>query len=242
MEPQHKALSGLKITDAAEGKVEAVFSTLNVKDSDGDVTLPGAFEQGAKVRISAYNHESWKGALPVGKGIITEKGDQAILKGEFFLDTTTGRDTFAVVKQMGDLQEWSYGYDVVEAGEGQKDGEDVRFLKSLKVHEVSPVILGAGVGTHTLAVKGAGLKLSDHLDAAIAANEAVTKRIAEAVAQRAERGQKLADATQERCDELEVCIKRLREALAIEPPKENDNPNPEAELVLIRTAQILQEA
>jgi HK97 family phage prohead protease len=161
MDRKHKALTGLKITDATKGEVEAIFATLDVKDSDGDVTLKGAFEDGAEVRISAYNHKSWDGALPVGKGTITETGDIAVLKGQFFLDTTAGADTFEVVKQLGELQEWSYGYDVVDSEKGTKDGESVRYLKSLKVHEVSPVILGAGVDTRTLAVKGAKQLQSD---------------------------------------------------------------------------------
>lgn len=154
MHTKHKALPNLKVTNASKGEVEAVFATLNVIDSDGDVTLAGAFEDGAAVRISAYNHDSWKGALPVGKGIIREEGNQAILKGQFFLDTTSGRDTFEVVKQMGGLQEWSYGYDVLVGEPGVLDNQRVQFLKLLKVHEVSPVILGAGVDTRTLAVKG----------------------------------------------------------------------------------------
>jgi HK97 family phage prohead protease len=157
MQSKHKALSGLKITDASEGKVKAVFATLNVKDSDGDVTLAGAFKS-EPVRISAYNHQSWKGALPVGKGVIVEDGDEVVLEGEFFLETAAGRETFEVVKQLGDLQEWSYGYDVIDSDRGTKDGENVRFLKEMKVHEVSPVILGAGVDTRTLAVKGKQLQ------------------------------------------------------------------------------------
>lgn len=148
-----KALQGLKITDESKGQVEAVFATLDVIDSDGDVTLKGAFDDGAPVRISAYNHKSWKDALPVGRGTIHEVGGEAILKGEFFLSTTHGRDTFETVKAMDDLQEWSYGYDVVDAEQGTKDDRSVQFLKKLKVHEVSPVILGAGVDTRTLAVK-----------------------------------------------------------------------------------------
>lgn len=151
---KHKSLRGLKITDAEEGRVQAIFATLNVIDSDGDVTVPGAFEKGAEVRVSAYNHASWQaGQLPVGKGTIREEGEHAILDAQFFMDTTHGHDTFTVIKQLGDLGEWSYGYDVLDGEPGQKDGRDVKFLKSLKVHEVSPVILGAGVGTRTLAVK-----------------------------------------------------------------------------------------
>ena len=34
------------------------------------------------------------------------------------------------------------------------DGRSVQFLERLKVHEVSPVILGAGIATRTLATKG----------------------------------------------------------------------------------------
>lgn len=147
-----KALSGLKITDASEGRVQAVFATFDVKDHDGDVTLKGAFGN-QQVRISAYNHKSWSGALPVGKGTISETGDGAVLDGQFFVNTTHGADTFETVKQMGDLQEWSYGYDVDDSERGTKDGAPVRFLKALTVHEVSPVLLGAGLGTRTLAAK-----------------------------------------------------------------------------------------
>lgn len=159
---QHKALQGVEIKDAATGLVEAVFSTFDVKDSDGDVTLKDAFTDGAPVRISAYGHASWgpsRGASfvpmpPVGKGVIRTTPTEAILEGQFFMKTAAGADTFELVKEMGELQEWSYGYDVAESSRGEHEGEKVRFLEKLVVHEVSPVLLGAGVGTRTLAVKG----------------------------------------------------------------------------------------
>lgn len=160
--PQTKALRGLKITNADEGRVSALFATFNVKDHDGDVTLPDAFQDGEGVRISVYNHGSWgPGQLPVGKGVVRTTKDGPVLEGQFFLNTTAGADTFETVKQMGDLQEWSYGYDVLDSERGTKDGEKVRFLKKMKVHEVSPVLLGAGIGTQTLGVKGRGGKQLD---------------------------------------------------------------------------------
>lgn len=157
-----KALTGVEIKDAEEGIVEAVFAKFNVKDHDNDVTLPGAFEDGAKVRISAWGHSSWgpsRGASsvpqpPVGKGVIRVVDDEARLEGQFFLKTQAGRDHFEVIKEMGDQQEWSYGYDTADFEMGEFEGEKVRFLKSQIVHEVSPVMLGAGIGTRTLAVKG----------------------------------------------------------------------------------------
>lgn len=150
----HKGLAGLEVKDADRGEITAVFATFGVIDSHGDVTRPGAFTDGAQVCISSYGHTSWQGALPVGKGRIRTTRTEAILEGRFFLDTPAGRDTFTVVKQIGELQEFSYGYDAQRFSFGEHEGQRVRFLEQLKVHEVSPVLVGAGVGTRLLTAKG----------------------------------------------------------------------------------------
>jgi len=152
---RHKQLSHVEIKSPDEGQVSAVFSTFNVLDSDNDVTLPGAFEDGAEVVISGYQHTSWGGALPVGKGRIRTTKSEAIMEGQFFLDTTAGRETFTVVKELGPRQQWSYGFDIEEADTGTFNGEDVQFLKRLTVFEVSPVLRGAGMNTRTLVAKAA---------------------------------------------------------------------------------------
>lgn len=161
-----KTLRQVQVKSADRGEVSAVFSTYNVKDSDGDVTLPGAFTDGEEVVISAYGHTSWGGIRPVGKGRIRTTKSEAILDGRFFLDTTDGQETFSVVKALGGMQEWSFGYDVVDGSRGTFDGEDVQFLKKLKVFEVSPVLRGAGVNTRTLAVKSLTNSGMDPRDAA----------------------------------------------------------------------------
>lgn len=152
-----KSLARVEIKDADKGEIAAVFSTLDVVDKDGDVTLKGAFTDGAPVAISAYGHQTWKGALPVGKGHIRELAKEAVFEGRFFMDTSDGLDTFKTVKHMseddGPGQEWSYSLRDVKAEMGDLEGKRVRFLKSISVHEVSPVLLGAGVDTRTLAVK-----------------------------------------------------------------------------------------
>ena len=142
-----KTLRGFEIKSEAEGTVTAVFATLGVKDSDGDVTVDGAFEDGAEVIISSYGHKSWDGKLPVGKGTIQVVGNEAVLNGRFFLDTEAGKDTFTVVKELGPLGQWSYGYDALKYSFGDHDGERVRFLEEMKVWETSPVLVGAGVNT-----------------------------------------------------------------------------------------------
>jgi HK97 family phage prohead protease len=137
--------------DGEPGEFRAVFSTLNVVDADGDVTVPGAFRDGQPVRISYWGHR-WED-LPVGKGIIHADERESWVDGGFFLNTEGGRETYETVKALGDLQEWSYGFDILDAAPGQFEGRDVRFLRALDVHEVSPVMLGAGVGTRTTAIK-----------------------------------------------------------------------------------------
>lgn len=212
---RYKSLKSLKVGGDEEGTVQAVFATLNVRDSDGDVTRPGAFRSGEKVRISAYNHASWGTAMPVGKGTIAEVGDEAILDGQFFMDTAGGRETFAVVKALGELMEWSYGYDVLKASDGEQDGEPVRFLESVKVYEVSPVILGAGVNTRTLAAKrGSGnLRLTEHIASVMADVDEVSDRIAEVLTTRAAQGKSLGGDSRELLELLATKATRLQELL-----------------------------
>lgn len=153
-----RAMKSLRfsVKEADQGTVTAVFVTFGVKDHDNDITLPGAFEEGAKVLISAYGHRSWMGQKPVGKGTIHADDTKAWLEGQFFLDTIEGADTFKTIKGTGELQEWSYGYDVLETGEVTEELRQAgvwRVIKKSKVYEVCPVMLGAGIDTQTLDVK-----------------------------------------------------------------------------------------
>ncbi len=146
--------------DGQPGEFRAVFSTFNVIDKDGDVTLPGAFKDGAAVRISYWGHR-WQD-LPVGRGVIHQDQEKAWVDGQFFLDTQAGKETYTVVKNLGELQEWSYGYDPVEWSVGKFEDREVRFLRQLDVPEVSPVMLGAGVDTHTESIKGTKSAIGAH--------------------------------------------------------------------------------
>lgn len=145
----------IEIKSESEGVVTARFATLGVKDLDGDVTERGAFGK-QRVKVSSFNHSSWGNGLPVGVGEIYEKGDEVLAELKFFMDTTHGRDHFETVKGLGDLGEWSYGFDIQEyrqPDESERQKGVRRVLKKLNVFEVSPVLRGAGIGTATLGVK-----------------------------------------------------------------------------------------
>lgn len=216
--------SGLQfeIKDADKGEVEAVFATLGVVDSDGDVTTTGAFEDGAEVLISAYGHKSWMGLLPVGKGLIGEEGKEAVFKGNFWLDTINGLDTFKTVKNTGSLQEWSYGYDPTKWSYGEHEGKRVRFLEQIKTYEVSPVLLGAGVGTHTRGMKES-VRFADEAASVLADVQALSARAADVMAKRAEKGKALGAESTELLDQLHGELKKLDELLRADPDEADED-------------------
>lgn len=216
-----KSLARFEVKDETKGEVEAVFATLNVKDHDDDVTKPGAFENGAEVVISAYNHKSWEGALPVGKGTIQEVGNEVVMKGRFFLNTTAGRDTFEVVKELGARQEWSYGFNVLESEPGEHEGKSVRVLKRMAVHEVSPVLRGAGVGTTTRYAKSLKDEVADAVDAVKAAVDSAER----VVALRAEKGKSLSNVNAESLDGLKAQCERLAALLNTKEADGTSEPN-----------------
>ena len=137
------------------GKVLAKFGTSGVKDLDGDVIEKGAIGV-QQVQISAFGHTSWMGSLPVGKGVTREDGDAQLADLQFFMDTTHGRDHFLTVKALGELGEWSYGFDILQSREPTEDERQLgirQVIQEMKVFEVSPVLRGAGIGTGTVEVK-----------------------------------------------------------------------------------------
>lgn len=152
----------------AEGKVSAVFSVFNEIDSDGDVVLPKSIRSGYgdKGVVMCWGHD-WKNII--GKGKIKQDDTQAVFEGEFNMNTTAGKEAYETVKAMGDIQQWSFGFEVNDSEHGmfKKDGGDeveVRYLKDVKVWEVSPVLVGANQNTHTLAVKDKDIKDEEAVD------------------------------------------------------------------------------
>lgn len=221
------------------GSVELAFAQLNVIDSDGDVTLPGAF--GTKdVPMSAYGHASWDGALPVGKGTISEAGSWAIFKGQFFMDTTAGRDTHATLKGLGPLAEFSYGYNVLDGGPGTFEGKAVRFLKSLDTFEVSPVLKGAGLGTHLRSIKsGAPASAAPYAEQLLWYSEglpALIDRFKSHAATRASEGRKLSRADRAALEDLvetlDGQLSAARELLIVPEPVDP------AKQAMVRQAEI----
>ena len=193
---ERKAISVTLKEDKA-GAFTARIATLNVVDADNDVTLSGAFPN-KTVLVSAYQHGSWQGALPVGKAVIREDGDEVIAEGEFNLATDTGKEHYEAIKFLGSLQEWSYGFRATEYELSKRDEKDVRLLKKVDPFEISPVIKGAGKDTMTLAIKAEGITFADQAEMALATIKALTERARALATLRQSEGRPLSKANKDR--------------------------------------------
>ena len=206
----------LKQIEDAAGEVNAVIATLNVKDHDGDVTLPGAFGEQEVPIVPTHN---W-GSVPLGKAKIREDGDDVVAEMRCNLDIEDGRKWYSALKfdfENGPpKQEYSYGYDILESDRGTQDGEPVQLLKKLKVIEVSPVMLGAGKYTRTLEVKhkenpnGAdswsGMTMEQHAESVERALQSFVDRSKALAALREKEGRTLSRANKERLSRLRGMI------------------------------------
>lgn len=217
-----KSFTGLEVKDADLGIVTATFSTFGVVDRDKDLVQPGAIKSGTPIRVSAYGHASWNSyfsnaELPTGKGVVYADEQKAWADIQFFLDTDHGKNTFLTVKGMGELQEWSYSLQNIRAEYEDMEGVGrVRRIKSLDIHEVSPVLMGASIGTQTTSVKS-GLKFSEHIDAVLADVVKLTERTQEVVALRAQKGKQIADVSTEQLEQLAEQLKALQGLLKSAP-------------------------
>ena len=254
LHPDHierKAVS-LELDDAKEGSFIARIATLNVIDKDGDVTLPGAFKGNGEVLVSAYMHGSWMGSLPVGKATLSERDGEVLAKGEFNLKTDTGNEHYESVKFSGGLQEWSYGFKVLELGsekqlaawakehDGARPG---RILKKLQAFEISPVLLGAGIDTATLAIKS-GATYAGQAETVLAAVEELATRTKSLADLRLKEGRVLSTKNRERMqkllDMLSGVASDLKELLDATEP-EDDEKQSQAVLLITKIKRELAE-
>lgn len=220
---ERKALPFQLKADAA-GTFSAVFATLNVIDHDGDVTVPGAFKDGAEVIVGSWGHKTYE--LPVGKGVIRAGQTEAAVDGEFFLDTQPGKDTYQTVKNLGSLGEWSYVFQVNKQSFGTQGDRPVRFLEGIDVYSVDPVLAGAGIDTRTTVIKGLTRPFDEESAALLADITAFIERAKARAGMRATEGRPLSPANREslkqHVDALAVLRGELETALASGETKTNE--------------------
>ena len=173
----------IELKEEGETKyLEAVFSLFDTIDSDNDVTKAGALRSGYmgnKVPL-VWNHD-W--SKVIGRGVIESDNQKAVFKG-YFLNTDAGKEAYETVKAMQDMQQFSYGFQVLKAEKGthiDSKGEEVpvRVLNDVKVWEVSPVLVGAQQNSFVQALKSGLDTMEDESTEAQA--EVVTETVVEKI-------------------------------------------------------------
>ena len=213
-----------------KGEVAAEIATLGVKDKDGDVTLPGFF--GSQDTKMVLSHD-W-GPVMLGKGKISEQGEKAVFDGKMNLDEADAEARAVFSRLKFDMEnppaliEWSYGFELKEGArepfKNHAEFGDGFWLKPVddspgaKVHEVSPVLVGAGEGTGTVSVKGAGETVS-MLDALAELGDEDAKRLLEfhRLLDLKEHDQKFLDQLSKTLGAVEAVVKRAEEITANRP-------------------------
>ena len=168
MDRKNVPVSSVRGVNDADGIVEAIVSVTNIVDSVNDVIEPGAYKNTLRKRNpkGVWSHDT---NIPVAKTLKVEElmpGDERLpedlrsqgagalmVKMQFNLNTSRGRDAFHDVQFFAEEQEWSIGYSVPEGKSMTDEKTGVRFIKQLELYEYSPVIFGAAPNTRTLSVK-----------------------------------------------------------------------------------------
>lgn len=151
--PELKRLAGLvkavSLDDAGPGSLEGYANVFGIVDSYGDVTMPGAFAQDISDFISkGYLLPDHEWEITKAIGTITEASEDGTglyFKAQFHSDPKSQEVRLKIRERIEQGKEvgLSIGYWVEEAETGEQDGKSVRFLKRLRVKEVSVVVAQA---------------------------------------------------------------------------------------------------
>ena len=83
-----------------------------------------------------------------------ETDEGLAIKGKFDLDTDQSRQAYKLLKSRR-VKEFSFGFIIRDAEDGEKNGRPVRYVKDVDLLEASMTILGANPATRLVAIKAA---------------------------------------------------------------------------------------
>lgn len=170
------------------GVFTAYASVFGNVDSYGEIVMPGAFkadlerwaEKGDPIPL-LFGHNMGDPDFNIGHIISAEEDDVGLLvKAQIDLESPKGPYTYKLLKERR-VSQMSFAFDVLDGAPSKRPksdggGEDEVFeLKTLKLHEVSVVPLGANQETDVLMVKAGRALSSKNEDSLRGAYEAIGK-------------------------------------------------------------------
>lgn len=150
--------------DLKEGQFEAIVSVFGVEDSYGEVVMPGAFDKSLAEWAakgdpvpSIFSH-NWKDPMAHhGHAEKIESRPEGLwVRGECDdMDTNPVSAQIYRLLKSRRITQFSFAFDIVEAGWAERDGHEVYELRELKLIEFGPCLLGVNRETELLAAKAA---------------------------------------------------------------------------------------
>ena len=163
-------ISDAKVLDDRAGIVEAYVNTMGIRDADGDIIDPAAFNASIKSNLpipvlAGHDQSKLVGKVLFAQSEPTGSADEHRLytRMQMNLDTQAGQDAYSNIA--GEyIREWSVGFNLPEGDAVVYDRagkETTRRILNLDWVEVSAVIRGASPSTATIAAKSATVKAPD---------------------------------------------------------------------------------
>ena len=150
------------VEDSEEGVFEAYAAVFGNIDSYGDVIRPGAFaetlkeweESGNQIPV-LYGHDFADPFSNIGAVVDATEDDHGLkISARLDLDNPKAAQVYHLIKERR-LSQMSFAFRVLDATQGEVDGEPVQELNRVKLYEVSVVPIGANEETEILTVKSA---------------------------------------------------------------------------------------
>ncbi|WP_176491636.1 HK97 family phage prohead protease [Curtobacterium sp. 'Ferrero'] len=142
------------------GQFTALVAVFGNVDHGGDVIVPGAFkdslaqweESGAPIPV-IWSHQWADPMAHIGHVLAAEEtADGLLITAQLDLDNPTGAQVFKLLDQKR-VKEFSFGYDVREAGPVTVNGQDAFELRQLDLIEAGPTLRGMNPETQLLGTK-----------------------------------------------------------------------------------------
>lgn len=149
----------------AAGQFRALVSVFDNTDSYGDVIRPGAFTESIAEwetkgqRIPVIWSHDWGDPFSLVGSVVkaTETAAGLEVIGEISEEDLEFNPKAAQVYRLlkaGRVNQFSFAYDVLEAGWAEQDGREVYELRQLAILEVGPCLVGVNRETELLEIKG----------------------------------------------------------------------------------------
>ena len=155
----------VKATGGDTGEFEAIVAVFGPVDSGGDVIVKGAFadtlkewqDSGDPIPV-VWSHDSNDPFSHIGSVVEASETETGLLvKGQLDLDNPKAAQVHKLLKGRR-VTQFSFAYSVLDSGPVEVDGVKATELRSLKLYEVGPTLVGMNQSTELLSAKSDDLE------------------------------------------------------------------------------------